>query len=104
MLVDRQDELRRLLATFDRTAGSGCQLVTVVGDAGIGKTRLVKELIARLEERARVLTGRCLPYGEGITFWPVVEVLHDAAGIAATDSPAESIGKLSRAARPRARG
>jgi class 3 adenylate cyclase/tetratricopeptide (TPR) repeat protein len=99
-LVDRQDELRRLLAAFDRAASSGCQLVTVVGDAGIGKTRLAKELIARLEERARVLTGRCLPYGEGITFWPVVEVLRDAAGIAATDSPAQSIGKLRALLRP----
>ena len=62
---------------------SGCQLVTVVGDPGIGKTRLANELVARLEGRARVLTGRCLPYGEGITFWPVVEVLRDAAGSAA---------------------
>jgi class 3 adenylate cyclase/tetratricopeptide (TPR) repeat protein len=94
VLVDRQDELRRLLAAFDRAASYGCQLVTVLGDAGIGKTRLVKELIARLEERARVLTGRCLPYGEGITFWPVVEVLRDVAGITATDSQADSIGKL----------
>ena len=99
-LVDRQNELRRLLVAFDRAAGSGSQLLTVVGDAGIGKTRLAKELITRLEERARVLTGRCLPYGEGITFWPVIELLYDAAGIAATDSSTQSIGKLRALLRP----
>ncbi|MGY1688084.1 ATP-binding protein [Geodermatophilus sp. SYSU D00867] len=92
-LVDRRDELDRLLTAFDRAAGSGCQLVTVVGDPGIGKTRLADELVARLAGRGRVLSGRCRPYGEGITFWPVVEVLRDAAGIAATDPPAQARDK-----------
>jgi predicted ATPase len=68
--------------------------VTVVGDAGIGKTRLANELVARLAGPARVLTGRCLPYGDGIKFWPVVEVLRGAAGIAASD-PAQALGKVS---------
>jgi class 3 adenylate cyclase/tetratricopeptide (TPR) repeat protein len=94
-LVDRQGELGRLLAAFDRTVATGSQLVTVIGDAGIGKTRLANELVARLEGRARVLTGRCLPYGEGITFWPVAEVLRGAAGISASDSPAEALDKVS---------
>jgi class 3 adenylate cyclase/tetratricopeptide (TPR) repeat protein len=94
-LVDREDALHRLLAAFERATGSGCQLVTVVGDPGIGKTRLANELIARLEGRARVLTGRCLPYGEGITFWPVVEVLRDATGSPSSDSPAQALGKVS---------
>ncbi|MCW2964402.1 MAG: hypothetical protein JWO17_1654 [Actinomycetia bacterium] len=49
------------------------ELVTVVGDAGIGKSRLVSELVASVD--AQVARGRCLPYGEGITYWPVVEVL-----------------------------
>jgi tetratricopeptide (TPR) repeat protein len=50
-----------------------CELVTIVGDAGVGKTRLATELLGSME--ARVLRGRCLPYGEGITYWPVIEVL-----------------------------
>lgn len=93
VLVDRQDELRQLLAAFERTT-EGFQLVTVLGDAGVGKTRLGNELVRRLDQRARVLSGRCLPYGEGITFWPVAEVLREVAGIAVADSPAESVRKL----------
>jgi len=50
-----------------------CELVTVVGDAGVGKSRLVAEALAPLD--AAIVRGRCLPYGEGITCWPVVEVL-----------------------------
>jgi predicted ATPase len=49
--------------------------VTVVGPAGIGKTRLAAEFVATLEGQARVLEGRCLSYGEGITFWPLQEIL-----------------------------
>ena len=50
-----------------------CELVTIVGDAGVGKSRLVAEALAPIE--ATTVRGRCLPYGEGITYWPVVEVL-----------------------------
>jgi class 3 adenylate cyclase/tetratricopeptide (TPR) repeat protein len=94
VLVDRQEELAQLVAAFDRATTSGCQMVTVIGDAGIGKTRLANELVARLQDRARVLSGRCLSYGEGITFWPVVEVLREAAGIATADHPGEGVDKL----------
>jgi len=52
-----------------------CRLVTVLGSAGVGKSRLVRELVTRAGDRARVLVGRCLPYGEGITFWPLVEIV-----------------------------
>src|ERR1700730_1286264 len=54
--------------------------VTVTGEAGLGKTRLVQEFARRLGRKAHVLTGRCLPYGEGITFWPLREVVHQAGG------------------------
>jgi class 3 adenylate cyclase/tetratricopeptide (TPR) repeat protein len=94
VLVDRDDELRRLLAAFERITDRGCQLVTVIGDAGVGKTRLGNELVDRLDRRAQVLTGRCLPYGEGITFWPVVELLREVAGIATADSPAQGADKV----------
>ena len=48
--------------------------MTVVGDAGLGKSRLVEEAIAKAGPDVRVLRGRCLPYGQGITFWPLVEI------------------------------
>ncbi|TKJ17959.1 adenylate/guanylate cyclase domain-containing protein [Blastococcus sp. CCUG 61487] len=94
VLVGREAELDRLLAAFDRTTDGGFQLVTVIGDAGVGKTRLGRELVTRLDGRARVLTGRCLPYGEGITFWPVSEVLRELAGIGVAESPADAVRKL----------
>jgi class 3 adenylate cyclase/tetratricopeptide (TPR) repeat protein len=57
------------------------QLVTLVGQAGIGKTRLVEEFMAGAGSRATVVRGRCLAYGEGITFWPIAEIVRDAAGV-----------------------
>ncbi len=57
--------------------GPGCELVTVVGDAGVGKSRLVAEALISID--ARVVRGRCLPYGEGITYWPVIEVVKQLA-------------------------
>ena len=57
-----------------------CELVTIVGDAGVGKSRLVAEALASID--ARVVRGRCLPYGEGITYWPVVEVVKQLDALA----------------------
>ncbi len=75
-LVDREFELRLLRAAWDRTVeGSRCQLFTLLGTAGVGKSRLVDELLAQLSEAATILRGRCLHYGEGITFWPIAEAL-----------------------------
>ena len=54
---------------------------TLLGPAGVGKSRLVAELASTIDDEATVLLGRCLPYGEGITFWPIVEVVKRAAGI-----------------------
>ncbi|HJU36768.1 MAG TPA: adenylate/guanylate cyclase domain-containing protein [Gaiellaceae bacterium] len=72
--VGRERELGRLADAWDRAlAGASCELVTVVGDPGVGKSRLVTEALARID--ARVVRGRCLSYGEGITYWPVVEVV-----------------------------
>jgi class 3 adenylate cyclase len=75
-LVGRERELRVLAEAWDRTVEeSRCHLFTLLGAAGVGKSRLVTELLARVGEQATVLSGRCLHYGEGITFWPVVEAL-----------------------------
>ena len=72
--VGRERELELLRAAWERVrAEQHCELVTVVGEAGVGKSRLVAEALDPIE--ATVVRGRCLPYGEGITYWPVVEVL-----------------------------
>jgi class 3 adenylate cyclase/tetratricopeptide (TPR) repeat protein len=81
-LVDRERELGALEDAFARVAGAGtCEIATVIAPAGVGKSRLTGELLSKLGSRATVLQGRCLPYGEGITFWPIVSVLMDAVGV-----------------------
>src|SRR5262249_28635495 len=90
-VVGRGDELERLWRAYRRTVErSGAVLVTVVGDAGVGKTRLMRELWQRLaDEQPEPLrrTGRCLAYGEGITFWPLAEALKEHFGILENDPP-----------------
>jgi class 3 adenylate cyclase/tetratricopeptide (TPR) repeat protein len=73
-LVGRRRELEMLRQAFQRAVSErSCQLFTLLGPAGVGKSRLVLEFLADIP--ARVLRGRCLHYGEGITYYPVVEVL-----------------------------
>jgi class 3 adenylate cyclase/tetratricopeptide (TPR) repeat protein len=87
-VVGRDAELAALLAAWDAArTGRRAHLVTVIGDAGVGKTRLVRELIDRLGADARMVFGRCLPYGDGITFWPLREMVVAAAGIGQADTP-----------------
>ena len=75
-LVGRDRELALLYAAWDRTVQeSGCHLFTLLGAAGVGKSRLISELFDQIGESSRVLSGRCLHYGEGITFWPLIEAL-----------------------------
>jgi class 3 adenylate cyclase len=72
--VGRERELRRFVEAWDRAvAGQRCELISVVGDPGVGKSRLVAEALERID--VRVVRGRCLSYGEGITYWPVIEVV-----------------------------
>jgi DNA-binding SARP family transcriptional activator/tetratricopeptide (TPR) repeat protein len=79
-LVGRQKELRRLLAAFDAArAERRCRVVTVVGEAGIGKTRLARELVASVQDDAQLLVGRCVSYGEGATYLPLAEIVRQAA-------------------------
>jgi len=78
-LVGREDELAELRRALDASSGGACFLVTVVGEAGVGKSRLVRTLVRSAP--ALVFEGRCLAYGEGITYWPLAEILRTAAGI-----------------------
>jgi hypothetical protein len=67
-------------------------VITVLGDAGVGKSRLAAELETEVGDAALALHGRCLPYGRGITYWPVAEMVRSAAGISesATADEAET--------------
>ena len=88
--VGRERELRSLAEAWERVQTQArCELVTVVGDAGVGKSRLVSEALTGIA--ARVVRGRCLPYGEGITYWPVVEVVKQLAVLPADPAAAAAI-------------
>jgi DNA-binding SARP family transcriptional activator/tetratricopeptide (TPR) repeat protein len=97
-LVGRELDLALLRSVFDKVAGEGAvQLVTIVGEPGVGKSRLVGELYRELDDRPGFVTwrqGRCLPYGEGITFWALGEILKTHAGIYESDAPEAATEKL----------
>ena len=96
--VGREIDLGILKGIFDKSvASSSVQLVTVVGEPGLGKSRLVAELFAYIDARPDFTTwrqGRCLPYGEGITFWALGEILKAHTGILESDPPAIAQEKL----------
>jgi DNA-binding SARP family transcriptional activator len=80
-MLGRENELQILRQAFERAViGQETVLVTIVGAAGIGKSRLARELREHLEDEATVLMGHCLSYGEGITYWPLAEIVRQAAG------------------------
>jgi class 3 adenylate cyclase len=91
--VGRQPEVARIGEAWQRAQEQArCELLTVIGDAGVGKSRLVAEALATVE--ARVVGGRCLPYGEGITYWPVVEVAKQLAALPSDPIAAAAIHSL----------
>jgi class 3 adenylate cyclase/tetratricopeptide (TPR) repeat protein len=80
-LVGRRAELERLRAELDTVIEERrCRLVTIVGPAGIGKSRLGNELLRDAREQMTPLVGRCLPYGEGVTYWPLRGIVLSAVG------------------------
>ncbi|HEY7045024.1 MAG TPA: adenylate/guanylate cyclase domain-containing protein, partial [Nocardioidaceae bacterium] len=80
-MVGRQQELQLLRERFDEAVtGRRCQLATIVGSAGVGKSRLVHEFLGYVAGRARILRAQCLPYGEGITFWALTVAVMQASG------------------------
>lgn len=100
VLVGRQRELDLLHDLYRATVDDARpRLVTILGEAGIGKTRLTEEFLVRARSDARppaVYTGRCLPYGQGITYWALREILWGAAGILLDDSASAAGEKLRR--------
>jgi class 3 adenylate cyclase/tetratricopeptide (TPR) repeat protein len=94
-LVGREQELARLELEFDAVATEGSlRLVTIVGEPGVGKSRLAAEFVGRIGSRAQVLRSRCLSYGEGITYWPIGEIVREAAGIRDTHSTEEARARI----------
>jgi class 3 adenylate cyclase/tetratricopeptide (TPR) repeat protein len=78
-LVGRRRELARIRSAFDAAVSERrCRVLTVLGPPGIGKSRLAREAAATLADEAVVLSGRCLPYGDGITYWPLIEIFREA--------------------------
>jgi class 3 adenylate cyclase/tetratricopeptide (TPR) repeat protein len=87
-MIGRGLDQRLLQTLFDRTiAERSCHLVTILGPAGIGKSRLVDHFLQGLGDQAEILRGHCLSYGESATFWPIMEIVTQAVGIARTDPP-----------------
>ena len=93
-LVGRESELELLENSYERVVRSGrAALVTIYGDPGVGKSRLAREFVAGLEG-ATVLIGRCLPYGEGVTYWPLAEMVKSSSGISDDDPLDDAREKL----------
>jgi class 3 adenylate cyclase len=97
-LVGREREHDLLRSTFERVRDERSpQLVTLVGVPGIGKSRLVHELSRIADADPDLITwrqGRCLAYGEGVTFWALAEIVKAQAGILEADTPEEAARKL----------
>jgi class 3 adenylate cyclase/tetratricopeptide (TPR) repeat protein len=91
--VGREPELAALHRAWERSLSERrCEFVTVLGEPGVGKSRLVAEALASLD--ARVVRGRCLPYGEGITYWPVVELVKQLDALPSDPSAAAAVRSL----------
>jgi class 3 adenylate cyclase/tetratricopeptide (TPR) repeat protein len=97
-LVDREDELELLKRTYARAVREpSVQLATLMGEPGVGKSRVIKEFFAYLDDRPELVAwrhGRCLPYGEGVTFWALGQIVKAHAGILESDDAQEARAKL----------
>jgi class 3 adenylate cyclase/tetratricopeptide (TPR) repeat protein len=100
-LIGREREIALLRDVFHRVVGEQSpQFVTLTGEPGVGKSRLIREFLAFVDDLPELVywrQGRCLPYGDGITFWALGEVLKSHAGILENDSPEEASAKLAQA-------
>ena len=97
--VGRERQRATLQSVFGNSVSDrACHLLTVLGGAGVGKSRLVQEFVDALGNDVTVLRGRCLPYGEGITYWPLAEVVKDVARAAGQDPGEQSVAIAARLA------
>jgi class 3 adenylate cyclase/tetratricopeptide (TPR) repeat protein len=100
-MVGRESERALLRWAFDRAVEDrSCQLATVLGAAGVGKSRLVFEFLKDVGPGCIALRGRCLPYGEGITFRPVAEVVRQAVGAVESTAPEDTRARVAAALGP----
>jgi class 3 adenylate cyclase/tetratricopeptide (TPR) repeat protein len=96
-MVGRERPRRLLDEAFAEVRDSRvCHLFTILGAAGVGKTRLVNEFLGSLGDGPRVVRGRCLSYGQGITYWPIAEIVRGATGIGQTPGgdPADDLDRI----------
>ncbi len=97
-MVGRDQEIALLRVVYDRAvAEARPNLVTIYGEPGVGKSRLVREFLdwaGGLEPRPKVVVGRTLPYGEGVTYWPMAEILKALAGVRDTDPPQATLERI----------
>ena len=99
-LVGREHELAELQARYREAVDArACRLVTLLATPGVGKSRLSEEFLHSLTAEATVIRGRCLSYGDGITFWPLAEAVRQAASIRGDDPPEDALAKLAALAR-----
>jgi class 3 adenylate cyclase/tetratricopeptide (TPR) repeat protein len=95
VMVGRNAELEQLKSSFETVVSRRtCRLATVIGAPGVGKSRLVSEFTTWLAADAALARGRCLPYGEGITFWPVAEAIRDLAGVESSEDRGAARARL----------
>ena len=96
-IVGRDGELEVLRTTFERVQSERRpHLVTVIADAGVGKSRLVREFVSSLEDETKVVAGRSLPYGSGVTLWPLAEILKSEAIVLDNDPPDVALAKIAQ--------
>ena len=94
-LVGRRRPLRNLDDAFHEAVEERiCHLFTIIGAAGVGKSRVVEEFLGSVGDQGQVAFGRCLAYGQGITYWPVAEAIRDGCGIAEGDPPETAAARL----------
>jgi class 3 adenylate cyclase/tetratricopeptide (TPR) repeat protein len=96
-MVGRTEELARLRERLaDAVAVRRVRTLTILGDAGVGKSTLVEAFLSENAGSATMLRGRCLPYGRGITFWPLVEIMRSATGVTEGDHLEEARAKVNQ--------
>ena len=94
-IVGRDAELTSLRRVFDACVSTpACRLAVIVGEAGVGKSRLIQAFLDSLDAGTKVIHGRCLSYGQGITYWPIAEALRHGLGITDDDTPDDARARI----------